>query len=84
MRLFVLYFLKILYTRKHFIRKLQSIALAGESAVETDESVLSEMKELETLNQMKLRIKELNWLCYFRAGPELYTLCRLIRPSVVV
>ena len=68
----------------HKKRKLQSIALAGDSTVESVESVLSEMEELETLNRMNLKIKELNWLGYFRAGPELFSLCRLIRPSIVV
>ena len=68
----------------HKKRILQSIALAGQTTVEIVENFLSEMEELETLNRMKLRVKELNWLGYFRAGPELFTLCRLIRPSIVV
>lgn len=70
--------------RFHAERRVQSIADSCGCSLSAADHALSEAYESEVLKAARDTAAELPWVGVFRASPELYAICRLTRPSVVV
>lgn len=70
--------------RFHAEHRAQSVADACGCSISEAQRALGEADKSEVLNRVRARSAELPWMGVFRACRELYAICRLTQPSVVV
>lgn len=68
----------------HSRRKVKCLAKACRSTSEQVDDIYRESQATVALNRVRIELKDIPWLGGFRAAAELFVLCRLLRPSVVL